>query len=121
MTSDLNPHLILQLTERVGELQGQIGSMTMQLEHGAKKFDEIGDKVDHLQARQNEIVQKMELIVAAVADMKPKVAKLMVFMGRVGSILAVASAVMFGVLSLITASLSYVWDTAKAYIASHFH
>ena len=68
----MNPHLILQLTERVGELQGQIGSMTMQLEHGAKKFDEIGDKVDHLQARQNEIVQRMELIVAAVADMKPK-------------------------------------------------
>lgn len=120
--SSTNTALLVQVLDQLGGIREDIGAMKGQLEHGTRRFETIGDQIDDIEQRQNEIEESVAPLVKSMEIMGPKVKTMETFLGKkLGPIVAVSSAVVAVALWLIALTVGAAVTWAKTNLSNHLH
>lgn len=116
--SNTNTALLVQLLDQVGDLRQEVGKINNQLEHGARRFEEIDEQLTAVQSEQT----SMKPVATTVAALEPRVKTMESFMGKkLAPLIAVSSGFIAVILWIITISIGAVGAWVKGQFGSHFH
>lgn len=120
--SATNTALLVQVLDHLGAMRQDIGGMKSQLDHGARRFEAIGDQIDDLEKRQTATEKSVTPLTSSMAIVEPKVKTMETFLGKkLGPIVAVSSTVVAVALWLIALTIGAAVTWAKANLSDHLH
>jgi hypothetical protein len=105
--------LLLNITTQLGDIQRDIGNITARLDHGAKTHEELRKGLETVDLRtrgldidMNHVVKPMAKNIAEVIE--PKLKEHSAVLGRIATVMGLASAVMTGVIYIVWYGLSHL-------------
>jgi hypothetical protein len=94
---------------KLDDISFQLGELRAELKFAVQKLDQIDARTANIEAT-----------AADVAALKPQVAELMQFKGRMGAVVGVAAAVVMGALALLWQGVTYFSAEIKALVGRLF-